>query len=261
MNKKELWLKIKNYHFEEIVPPNMWEKMVEMFGGTDASTKAFADKISRKHNFSKHFALKAVKEYKKFLYLAVISDFHVTPSKVIDIIWHEHILFTMAYRKFCDEIVEYNLNHHPELFPNEEQTARYHAQYLETLDLYVSEFGILPTDDVWDLTKYEKEKIIENIAVARKKMETEHLYYSTNSYSTDIPLYDSFDPVELENDSFPEFTGFGGGEAGGGGASGSWDSDGFDSSDGADGSDGDGDGGSDGGGDGGGCGGGCGGGD
>ncbi len=255
MTKKYLWLRIKNYHFEEVVPPNMWEKMVEMFGGTDASTKAFADKISRKHGFSKKYALKAVYEYKKFLYLAVISDFHVTPSKVIDIIWHDHILFTFAYRKFCDEIVEYNLNHHPELFPTQEQTARYHAQYLATLDLYVTEFGILPTDDVWDITKYEKERIIENIAIARQKQSTENLYYSSNSYSTDASLHSSFGTEELENDSYPEFSGFNGGEGGGGGADGSWDSDGFSSD--ADG--GDGDGGSDGGD--GGCGGGCGGGD
>jgi hypothetical protein len=257
MTKKELWLRIKNYHFDHIVPPNMWEKIVETFGGTDASTKAFADKISRKHACSKRYALKAVNEYKKFIYLAVISDFHVTPSQAIDKVWHEHILFTQAYRTFCDEIIEYNLNHHPELLPLEEQTARYHAQYLDTLNLYVQEFGILPTDNVWDITKYDKEKVIENIAISREKKKNENLYYSSNSYSSDIPLYAAFDGSDMTNDSFPEFSGFDGGEGGGGGASGSWDSDGYgdDGGDSADGGD-SGDGGGDGG-----CGGGCGGGD
>ena len=27
--------------------------------------------------------------------------FGVTPSKVIDQVWHEHILFSRAYRDFC----------------------------------------------------------------------------------------------------------------------------------------------------------------
>ena len=51
MNKKELWLKIEHYHFNHIVPANMWEKINASFGGTDASKKAFADKISRKEQW------------------------------------------------------------------------------------------------------------------------------------------------------------------------------------------------------------------
>ena len=46
MNKKELWLRIKNYYFNQIVTAKMWEKIIESFGCTDSSTKAFADKIS-----------------------------------------------------------------------------------------------------------------------------------------------------------------------------------------------------------------------
>jgi hypothetical protein len=247
MTKKELWLRIKGYHFEHIVPPNMWNKITEMFGGVDASTKAFADKISRKHNCSTSYAIKAVNEYKKFLYLAVISDFHVTPSQAIDKVWHEHILFTQAYGIFCKDIIEYNLNHHPELIPLD------HAQYLSTIELYIQEFGKLPPANIWDVTKYDKEKVMENVQKAREKKVSENLYYSNNSYSSDVALYSSFDNSDPGSvDSYPEFGGFDGGNGEGGGASGDWD----DSSDGSDSSDG----GSDGGGDGGGCGGGCGGG-
>lgn len=257
MTKKELWLRIKGYHFEHIVPPNMWNKITEMFGGTDASTKAFADKISRKHSCSTSYAIKAVNEYKKFLYLAVISDFHVTPSQAIDKVWHEHILFTQAYGVFCKEIIEYNLNHHPELVPMEEQTERYHAQYLSTIELYIAEFGKIPPANIWDVTKYDKEKVMENVQRAREKKVSEHLYYSNNSYSSDYALYTSFDNTDANySDAFPEFGGFADGDGGGAGASGDW----GDSSDASDGSDGGSDGG-DGGGDGSGCGGGCGGGD
>ena len=53
MNKKELWLRIKNYHFNQIVIAKMWEKINESYGCTDSFTKAFADKISSKKRWRK----------------------------------------------------------------------------------------------------------------------------------------------------------------------------------------------------------------
>ena len=141
MKKKELWLRLKNYQFDHIVPANMWANITEIFGGTNASTKAFADKIARKHNLKHHFALKAVSEYKKFVYLGIVSDFNVTPSKIIDIVWHEHLLFSNAYREFCNTIIEYTFDHNPELIPMTDQTGQFSAQYKDTLDLYKIEIG------------------------------------------------------------------------------------------------------------------------
>ena len=51
MNKKELWLQIKNYHFNHILPANLWEKIYESYGCTDSFTKALAGKISRKEQW------------------------------------------------------------------------------------------------------------------------------------------------------------------------------------------------------------------
>ena len=69
MTKKELWLRIKNYHFNHIVPANLWEKINESFSGIESSTKAFSDKIARKHGWKNNFALKAVQEYKSLYFL------------------------------------------------------------------------------------------------------------------------------------------------------------------------------------------------
>jgi hypothetical protein len=77
MNKMELWLRLKNYHFEHIISPGLWDLIRENFGGPDASTKAFASKIARKHGWNKPFALRAILEYKKFVYLGLVSDFYV----------------------------------------------------------------------------------------------------------------------------------------------------------------------------------------
>ena len=51
MNKKELWLRIKNYNFNQIAIAKMWEKINKSFGSTESSTKVFTDKISRKEQW------------------------------------------------------------------------------------------------------------------------------------------------------------------------------------------------------------------
>ena len=129
-------MRLKAYEFDHLVPPSLWHQVVEAFGGADAATKAFADKLARKLGWSSPFARKAVAEYRKFVYLGMVSDFSVTPSKVIDQVWHEHQLLTQAYRRFCDEILGRHFDHHPELIPTDDQLANYETQYRGTLALY-----------------------------------------------------------------------------------------------------------------------------
>jgi hypothetical protein len=245
MNKKELWLKLRAYHFDHLVPTNLWQHISSAFGGPDAFSKAFAAKIAGKHGWSNTFALKAISEYKKFVYLGVVSNFHVTPSKIIDVVWHEHILFTKAYREFCDEVIGYQFDHHPELMPMADETGRYNAQYVDTIEFYISEFSFKPPTDVWGETKYDKEKLKEKNYASRQK--TVYVGDSSGTYSSDGSLSTYFDGSAA--------TELGGADFGGGGASGDW-SDGNANDSGS--SDSGGDSGGDGGG---GCSGGCGGGD
>lgn len=216
MNKKELWLSIKNYHFDHLASANIWGKISEVFGGVNANTKAFAAKIARKHGWKNKFALMAVQEYKKFVYLGIVSDFHVTPSKIIDTVWHEHLLFTKAYREFCKQVIACDFDHHPELLPVDSETDIFHAQYNDTLDLYRSEFGKEPVTAVWQQTKYQKENPEKINALSRKKI-TQTDYNGNTDYSNALPLYTFFDNPDGTNDVF---AGFDNGDFDGGGAGG-----------------------------------------
>src|SRR5262245_55348206 len=109
-SKRDLWLRLKEYQFDHLVPPTFWQQVVDAFGGTDAATKAFADKLARKLGWSKAFARRAIGEYRKFIYLGMVSPFSVTPPKIIDQVWHEHQLFTQAYRNFCAEVLGRNFD-------------------------------------------------------------------------------------------------------------------------------------------------------
>ena len=183
MNNKELWLKIANYHFDNLVPTNLWDEITAKFGGQNPFTKAFADKLSRKLNWKKNFALKAIWEYKKFVYMGVISDFSITPSKVIDQVWHEHLLFTSGYRKFCKEIIRYNFDHNPELVSTGSLTEVFQSQYFHTIELYKKEFGLEPPLEIWDTTKFKGE--IEKI---KKPQKNQNDFSYSDSYVGTDPL-------------------------------------------------------------------------
>ena len=218
MNKKELWLRLNDYHFNDLVPANMWEHIQSRFGGADASTKAFAHKIARKRSWNNAFALRAVSEYKKFVYLGIVSEFVVTPSMVIDQVWHQHLLFSKAYRSFCQDVIQYDFDHNPELVPMEDQTNTFSAQYMDTLELYKNEFGYAPPADIWSRPKFDKKVLRENKNQSKKKKEVTGSSNSGNYYDS-TPLYQSFETSDGNN---TEFGGFEGGDSGGSGAGGSW---------------------------------------
>ena len=245
MHKKDLWLKLRNYTFDHVVSPGLWDKISARFGKTDPSLMAFAHKIGKKHGWTTPFTLRAINEYKKFIFLGLASDFQVTPSKIIDVVWHEHLLFSKAYREFCDQVIRQPFDHYPELVPMEDQTGRFSAQYLDTVALYKKEFDIDPPVAIWGDTKFDQEQVKKNGYQSKKKDTGTSDSGSDGIIYGNEPLYSHFESEPAV--AYPEFSGYEGGDAGGGGASGDWGDSSSDS-------------GSDGGGDSGGCSGGCGGG-
>src|SRR5688572_4231580 len=216
--KRELWLRLKHYHFAHVVPPHLGDHVMACFGGPDAATRAFADKLQRKLGWTPRLARHAIEEYKKFLYLGVVADFEVTPSKIIDQVWHEHLLFTKAYREFCRDVLGRPFEHFPELVATDDQTSVFLDQYQRTLDLYEVEFDVEPPADIWSTAKFD-----QGIARRRRALRKKGEPHSSISSSDDEPLYSFFDGSPAAGgesaQSMPEFGGGGGFSGGGGGDS------------------------------------------
>ena len=213
--KRALWLRLKQYHFDNLVPPHLWDRVASAFGNTDASTRAFANKLARKLGWHPRFALRAIDEYRKFVYLGVVADFSVTPPKIIDQVWHEHLLFSRAYREFCRDVLQRDFDHSPELVPSDEQIAQYEAQYDATLELYHTEFNVTPPAAFWGTPKFAQDADRRS---ALKKKEPA-LMDGAGGGSDGMPLYATFDgrgdaPSHHE---MAEFGGGGGFSGGGGG--------------------------------------------
>lgn len=222
MSKKALWQGIRGYHFDNLVPADLADKVIQLFGGTDASTRAFASKIARKLGWQTDFALRAIDEYRKFVYLGVTSPHEVTPPKAIDQVWHEHQLFTRGYREFCRDVLGRHFDHSPELIPSAGQTALFSAQYLATLDLYEREFNRVPPRDIWGIPKFDSAGVATAGYTPRKKRADQSASAGTARSADDfMPLYLQFSSPgdSAHQSSMPEFGGGGGFSGGGSGES------------------------------------------
>lgn len=211
--KRELWLRLHHYHFDDLVPSHLMDHVSAAFGGADASSKAFANKLGRKLGWSTPFALRAIEEYKRFVFLGIVSDFYVTPAKAIDQVWHEHLLFTRGYRDFCKGILRQEFDHAPELVPTNDQTNAFQAQYEATLDLYRKEFNAPPPSDIWGRTKFDAARARDASKELRKRERD-------GAYSDDTPVHAMFSGDSAASASDAGFGG--GGGFSGGGSSGSF---------------------------------------
>lgn len=217
--KKELWKRLKEYRFQNLAPVSLADRISSVFGGPDPFTRAFAAKIAKKHGWTTEFAYLAIREYKKFVFLGVTSHYAVTPSKIIDIVWHEHLHFTRGYREFCQDVLQHFFDHSPELIAFDEQTNVFNAQYQKTLDFYEYEFGMKPPPEIWGYTKFDPKSVTKKIDKPRKK--TKDNGYSSSSDS-DVPIYQMF-PADSPHAPIPVVFEGGGGDMGGAGATGGWD--------------------------------------
>src|SRR5262249_27909909 len=79
----------------------LWEKILEFDFDDPPSQYGFSTRLANENYWTKKFTQKAILEYKKFMYLAATSESMVSPSEIIDVVWHQHLIFTKSYREFC----------------------------------------------------------------------------------------------------------------------------------------------------------------
>ena len=65
------------------------------------SEYGFSTRLAKENSWTKNFTEQAILEYKKFMYLAATANAMVSPSEIVDIVWHQHLIFTQSYKKFC----------------------------------------------------------------------------------------------------------------------------------------------------------------
>lgn len=131
--RRQLWQRIAQHDFEPDTPLN------------------FTRRLARDHHWSLEDTRAAVDAYRRFCFLAVVSPTPVTPSEVVDEVWHQHLIYSRDYWTiWCGQVLQAALHHDPTPGGPEAQMV-YRRQYAETLALHEQFFG-RPAPDLWPAT-------------------------------------------------------------------------------------------------------------
>ena len=122
LSNPELWKKIEAYNFDEPI-----------------SEYGFSTRLAKENFWTIDFTQKAMLEYKKFMYLAAISDLMVSPSEIVDTVWHQHLIFTQSYADFC-RMIGKDVQHIPSTH-NRAEFEKFKLAKERTKELYQNNFG------------------------------------------------------------------------------------------------------------------------
>lgn len=104
----------------------------------------FTRRLAREQGWTLAQARAAVEEYRRFCFLACAGHGAMTPSRVIDEVWHLHLTYTRDYwQLFCPGVLGMSLHHAP-TGGGRAEARRHREQYAHTLAHYEQYFGDPP---------------------------------------------------------------------------------------------------------------------
>lgn len=135
---------------------DLWNRIEAFELDMPGAIQPFSKRLAQENKWTYAFALESIEEYKKFIYLACISNHPVSPSYPIDQVWHLHLIYTKSYWiDFCKSVLEKEIHHKPST-GNKEDKAELKALYKETLSLYQDEFKTRAPEHIWTFERITK---------------------------------------------------------------------------------------------------------
>lgn len=107
----------------------------------------FLTRLAFENKWTIYFAKTAIIEYKKFMYLAAVANEMISPSEIVDIVWHQHLIFTTSYSDFCT-LLSKRIEHIPSTH-NRSEAEKFHKAKERTKELYKENFGKQPKE-IWE---------------------------------------------------------------------------------------------------------------
>ncbi len=153
----------------------------------------FSIRLATENNWTSYFTETAIMEYKKFMYLAATSNEMVSPSAIVDIVWHQHLIFTNSYSDLC-RILNKKIEHIPSTH-NRSEKEKFEKASQRTKVLYEHEFGKQPSE-IWESSS-------QNSSINLTKSEVDFSLLNLNFYwlalvLTTFPVYYFLKPLLLK---------------------------------------------------------------
>lgn len=126
-----------------------WRKISGFKLDEEGTATPFSKKLSKENNWSPSFAARAIEEYKRFIFLSIISPNGASPSDIVDAVWHLHLTFTKSYwEEFCGKLLRKSIHHYPSKGGYQEK-EKHVNWYKQTIELYKDVFDEDPPTDIW----------------------------------------------------------------------------------------------------------------
>ena len=178
---------------------DLWKRIEQYDFDAPWSEYGFSTRLANENYWTKNFTARAIVEYKKFIYLAATADMMVSPSPVVDVVWHQHLIFTQSYQDFCT-VAGKAIQHVPSTH-NAEDAAKFRQAKERTKKLYQPVFGEQPAD-IWEHAgMYES----LNLAKAPINIRTSVIWGILIFAALIVPGYWLLKPVyvQIGNPNFP----------------------------------------------------------
>jgi hypothetical protein len=120
----------------------LWKSIQQFDFAHPPGEYSFSIRLANENKWTKDFTEKAILEYKKFMYLAAISDVMVSPSAIVDTVWHQHLIFTQSYQDFCT-LIGKEVQHVPSIY-QKDQADQFSQAKERTKRIYNEHFGVQP---------------------------------------------------------------------------------------------------------------------
>ena len=127
----------------------LWSSLVNFQIDQPGTSFTFASRLARENGWSKAYAERVILEYKKFLFLSVVSPGGLTPSDPVDQAWHLHLTYTKSYWiNLCRDTLQQEIHHNPTK-GGAEEARKFDGYYTTLQSLYENHFGTRPPLDIW----------------------------------------------------------------------------------------------------------------
>ena len=130
-------------------PDELRSRLESFIFDPPAAPFPFVARLARENQWPIVHAGRVVREYLRFLYVAMRAGHPVSPSEAVDQTWHLHLLYTRSYwDDLCTGVLGRPFHHEPTTGGRAE-TAKFDDWYARTLDSYQTLLGEVPPPDIW----------------------------------------------------------------------------------------------------------------
>lgn len=131
-----------------MIHPELWENIQNVDFQTLDTAFPFVERLARENEWTMSYANAVINEYKRFVYLAALSDQELLPSDEVNQVWVLHLTYTRHYWVDFRKVLGVALHHNPTKIADDTQ-EKLTQHYAYTKQMYRDEFRAEPHPEIW----------------------------------------------------------------------------------------------------------------